>query len=57
MQAVIHTMKGRRQYDPNISNENDPAEQGIKGREDLSRNSIDLYYRSHAAQYHGSVVD
>ena len=47
MQAMIHSMKGRRQYDTDISDENDPAKQGIKGREDLSRNSTDLYYRSH----------
>ena len=57
MQAMIHAVKGRRQYDTDISNENDPAKQGIKGRKDLSRNSIDLYYRPHAAQYHRGIVD
>ena len=29
----IHSMKGRRWYDPDISDENDPTKQGIKGRE------------------------
>ena len=57
MQAMIHTMKGRRQYDTDISDENDPAKQSIKGREKLSRNSIDLYYRTHATQYHRGIVD
>ena len=47
MQPMIHTMKCRCQYDPYISDENDPAKQGIKGRKDFP-GSIDLYYRSHA---------
>jgi hypothetical protein len=30
MQAMVHAVKGRRQYDPDIRYENDPAEQRIK---------------------------
>ena len=57
MQPMVHTMQCRRKYNANIGNENDPAEQRIEGGKYFSWNVMDLYYRSHPAQYHRGIVN
>jgi hypothetical protein len=53
---VKKPMDGGRQDYTDIGYENNPAEQGIKRRKELTDPGIDIHHRSHPAQDHTGVV-
>ena len=56
MHPVKKTMDGGGKDYTDIGNENDPAEQGIKRRKELSDPGSDIHHRSHPAQDHTGIV-